>query len=55
MTSSRASSLPQEAAFQCGSELARDGVLTNNPYQNERIIRPNVSMAFSEDSVQGLP
>jgi hypothetical protein len=24
-------------------------------YQNDRTIRPNVSMAFSESSVHGLP
>ncbi len=43
-------------AFPCGSEPARE---SNSPgdiaLQNDRTIRPNVSIAFSESSVHGLP
>ncbi len=40
----------------CGSELAREGVnAESSACQNDRTIRPNVSIAFSEASVQGLP
>ena len=40
----------------CGSGLAREGVSCGAANdQNDRTIRPKVSMAFSEASVHGLP
>ncbi|TDK54456.1 hypothetical protein E1508_14610 [Pseudomonas moraviensis] len=57
--SSRASSLPQwicEYRTNVGASLlAKEPVQATSVYQNDRTIRPNVSMAFSDSSVHGLP
>ncbi|PYB96660.1 hypothetical protein DMX04_22955 [Pseudomonas koreensis] len=57
--SSRAGSLPHWFCIHKttvgASLLAKGPVPTTSIPQNDRTIRPNVSMAFSDSSVHGLP